>query len=326
MPTNYMYVYSPSDFVSGLPAEATGGSAAGPITLTLVADATPTRIEVTENDLIFDELDTGQTLTTAVTIDGNNYAAGAAIVSAYDALNTTSGHKITSFHIGKVGTATGAVQGIVSTVALVAGQTYTFNSTRTSNTENNPYSGYVACFASGSLIETDCGPERIEDLTPGRLIRTLDNGFQPLIWHGQRTVAAIGNFAPVRIKSGRLGLTQDLLVSPQHRMLLTGAKVELLIGQDEAFVSALQLCAGDFAHQQPGGSVTYHHLLFDRHQVIFANGAASESLLPCDLALGGMGHEARAEVLALFPKLKTLAGVQAARVCLRSHEALLLAA
>lgn len=113
----YLYAYSPSDFVEGLPAES-GAQAAGTpgVTLTLKADTAPAVIELNGNDLVFDEVDSPQSLAQTVNID--SVAAGTTINSAYDLINSGTGHKATSFHFGGDGYQQGPVDGIASTVAL----------------------------------------------------------------------------------------------------------------------------------------------------------------------------------------------------------------
>jgi hypothetical protein len=70
--------------------------------------------------------------------------------------------------------------------------------------------------------------------------------------------------------------------------------------------------------------VTYHHVMFDRHEVILADGAWSESFQPGDRSLGCVGAPVRDEILRLFPDLATPEGLRAygaARPTLRAHEA-----
>lgn len=177
----FLFVYSPSDFVEGIPNEA-GAQAAGspPFTLTLRADAEPTLIEITDDDTIFNEIDATQALAVDVTIDGNTFLAGTTINAAYDLINSTSGLQVTSFHFGGDGFQQGAVDGLVSSVELVPGTAYTFDQERTSFNQTNPYTGFVACFAADSAIDTKDGPVPVQDLRIGDLLRTADNGFQPV--------------------------------------------------------------------------------------------------------------------------------------------------
>lgn len=221
----FVYIYSPSDFVTAPPIE--GGSAAdgtAPFTLVLAAGAVPTIVEITDDDAVFDEVDATQSLTNSINLDGTTYAAGTTINTAYDLLNSATGHKITSFHFGGDGYQQGAVQGVVSTVELVAGTSYTFDSTRTSHTQNNQYTDYFACFAKGSMIDTAHGPVTIEDLSVGDMIVTLDHGLQPIRWIEGRKVRAVGNMAPVVFAKGAIGNTEELRVSPEHRMLIEDAR------------------------------------------------------------------------------------------------------
>lgn len=323
----YLYVYSPSDFVGGIPAESGAQAAGSPtFTLTLVPGAQPTVIEVTDNDAVFDEIDGSQVVTTTVTIDGVTIPAGTSINTAYDLINTANGHKVTSFHFGGDGYQQGAVDGLVSTVALQPGQSYSFNTERTSHQQNNQYDDYVACFTPGTRITTPDGPRVIDTLCTGDLVQTLDNGAQPILWIGKTEVAAEGRFAPIRVAPGVLGNRRTLLLSPEHRVLLRGAQVQLLFGDEEALVAVKSLVNGCDITREEGGRITYLHLLLPRHEIVFAEGAMTESLLPCETAFRGAAEHAKdfAEARLLFDEETD--AIRAARRCLRSYEGLLLRA
>ncbi|MBO9444939.1 Hint domain-containing protein [Ruegeria sp. R14_0] len=193
--------------------------------------------------------------------------------------------------------------------ALEAGpiQSITFNSV-----QGNSFSGLTAdretwdlvtCFTTGTLIETAKGPIAVQDLRAGDRIRTLDRGMQTLRWVGQRTVRATGAFAPVLIKKGALGNDRDLLVSQQHRMLISDWRVELHTGHPEALAPARQLVNGHDIVMQSGGLVTYYHLMFDQHELIWAEGCLSESFHPGIQAWNSFEDATRQEILALFPEL-----------------------
>lgn len=140
----------------------------------------------------------------------------------------------------------------------------------------------VACvsFAKGTRITLATGEQRpIEDLVEGDMILTRDAGAQPLRWLGQATVRAEGDFAPVRIKAGTLSNLHDLLVSPDHRILVYQREDRLGTGQAEALVKVRHLINGTSVTQDFGGFIEYYQLLFDDHQIIYAEGVASESLL-----------------------------------------------
>ncbi|ABV91983.1 hypothetical protein Dshi_0234 [Dinoroseobacter shibae DFL 12 = DSM 16493] len=182
------------------------------------------------------------------------------------------------------------------------------------------------CFTPGTRIDTPDGPRPVEHLRPGDLVLTRDAGAQPLVWTGARRVPAAGVLAPVAIPVGVHGATAPLLVSPQHRILVTGWQAELLTGAAEVLVAALHLVDGDRVVRRPGGMVTYVHILFDRHQIVRANGAWSESFHPGAQGLDTMAQASRDELLALFPELAAdpAAYGPSARPTLRAHEARLL--
>ncbi len=183
-----------------------------------------------------------------------------------------------------------------------------------------------ACFVTGTRIATPDGLRRIEDFTEGDQVLTRDHGPQPILWIGRRTSAADSDHAPIRICKGALGNHADLLVSPQHRMLIDGWRAELYFGQDEVLVAAKHLVAGnDRIHVQKMPTVDYMHLLLDGHQLIWAEGTACESFDPGgDLALNDPGI--RHEITALHPGLiDPAAGPgRTARRVLKASEAQLL--
>ena len=160
------------------------------------------------------------------------------------------------------------------------------------------------CFAAGTLIQTATGPRPVEDLQEGDVILTLDHGPQPVRWIGRRTVCARHEWAPIRFMAGTVGNDRPLLVSPQHRMLVQGWQAELYFGQTEILVAAKHLVNGDTIHRLPMDQVTYVHLLFDQHHLIFAEGAVSESLLPGDEMLRS-NPAMQCEILHLFPELQS---------------------
>lgn len=166
------------------------------------------------------------------------------------------------------------------------------------------------CFADGTLIETSDGHVAVEDLQPGMMVRTVDRGFKPLRLALTRQVGSAPlmrnrNLRPVVITAGALGHglpTRDLRVSRQHRMLCASPICERMFGAREVLVPAIRLTdlPGVFVEDDLR-PVTYFHLVFDRHEVIFAEGTAAESLFIGPQALEAMTPEAREELLTLFP-------------------------
>lgn len=167
----------------------------------------------------------------------------------------------------------------------------------------------------------------VEDLAIGDLVDTRDHGAQPIRWIGSRRVPALGALAPVVIKAGAMGNDRDLTVSPQHRMLVTGWRAELLFGENEVLVAAKHLVNGDTIYVADGGEIEYFHILFDTHELVMANGAWSESFHPGEIGLGAMDSAARHEIYTLFPELQTDTDAfgSAARTTIKAHEARVLA-
>ena len=170
----------------------------------------------------------------------------------------------------------------------------------------------IPCFTAGTLIATPSGETPIESLRPGDLVLTRDNGPQPLRWMAMRRIgpqelAARADLRPVRIAPGAFGNARPLLVSPQHGIVV-GLHAQ---GGGEGFARAIQLArmrGGRIRVAAGVRSVTYLHLAFDRHEVVFANGLATESFHPGPRAMAALSTEVRAEFLGLFPDLSAYGG------------------
>ncbi len=187
----------------------------------------------------------------------------------------------------------------------------------------------IPCFTPGSLILTDKGEVKVENLVEGDRVMTRDNGFQTIRWVGQRhlsrgDLAAQPKLNPVRIKAGALGGAlplRDMMVSPQHRMLMTGPRAEMFFGSREVLVAATHLVGESGIERVYPREVTYIHILCDQHEVIRADGAWTESFQPGDMTLSGMDQAQRDELLTLFPALAEAHTLYpAARMTLKAHE------
>ena len=150
----------------------------------------------------------------------------------------------------------------------------------------------------------------------------MDHGLQEIRWIGSRTVPGTGDFAPICISEGALGNTRKMRVSPNHRMLISDYRVELLFGQEQVLIAAKELVNGDTIYRDPKESVRYMHLLFDQNEMIFAEDIPSESFLPSTQSLSGQDAQSQQEILELFPELEHNSfAFQTARPALRSFEA-----
>lgn len=166
---------------------------------------------------------------------------------------------------------------------------------------------FITCFAAGTLIATKQGLVDIAQLAVGDKVCTMDRGFQPIRWIGARRVRATGRYTPIIIAAGALGQglpTRELRLSPQHRILVRSKIAQRMFGTSEVLLAAKKMLG------IPGVSVatdqkyvTYWHFLFDQHEIVFSEGAATESFFVGPMALDGLESEARSEILALFPEL-----------------------
>ncbi len=162
----------------------------------------------------------------------------------------------------------------------------------------------VWCFTRGTMIATDKGEVAIEDLTVGDMVRTADNGFRPLCWIGSIKVKATGSKAPILFRKGAIGNTQDLLVSPAHRVMLQDWQSEILFGNSELLAAAQTLVNDNTIIRHECEEVEYFHILFNQHEIVFSNGAPTESFHPGDADVGTMAQESREEIYRLFPALE----------------------
>ncbi|MDB6182957.1 Hint domain-containing protein [Paracoccus fistulariae] len=170
----------------------------------------------------------------------------------------------------------------------------------------------VVCFTRGTRIRTIDGDVPVEELFVGQSIQTSDSGFQSLRWIGSNRVSASTlranpHLRPIRIRAGSLGRNmpdQDLLLSPQHRVLVSAPPVERMFGQREVLVAAKHLTDLDgveIATDVP--EVEYWHFLMNDHQIVFSNHARTETLFTGAEAMKTISAEARREIFQIFPQL-----------------------
>ena len=156
----------------------------------------------------------------------------------------------------------------------------------------------IICFAGGTIIETDLGPTPVEALTVGSRVRTLDHGLQQIRWIGRRDLSHDDlslnpDLRPIRISAGALGDGRpwtDLVVSPQHRVHISDWRAQLYFGEAEILVPAKALIDHQTILPADISQVTYWHILFDRHELVWSNGILSESLHPGEMAATAIGQ------------------------------------
>lgn len=193
----------------------------------------------------------------------------------------------------------------------------------------------IPCFTPGTLIATPQGERKVEDLKVGDRVITRDNGIQEIRWYGQRhlshdDLAQDAKLNPILIRMGALGNglpERDMLLSPNHRVLVANDKTALYFEDREVLIAAKHLIGLEGIDVVESSEVTYIHFMFDQHEVVLSDGAWTESFQPGDQTLRGLDRAQRAEIFAIFPELKFEAGQRSfvsARRSLKKHEARLL--
>ena len=175
-----------------------------------------------------------------------------------------------------------------------------------SNNGDSEYATFVPCFSSDTAIMTPAGERMAGDLKVGDVVVTKDHGHQTVRFIARRSLKfppAPDRLKPILFSAGSLGNglpVRDLVVSPQHRMLLPdhdGAEV-LCLAKGLTRLPGVRVKAGC-------RRVEYVHLLFDRHEIVFAEGAPTESFRPGPVAISSMEEKVQNELFEIFPDLRT---------------------
>ncbi len=170
----------------------------------------------------------------------------------------------------------------------------------------------LAAYVAGTLIDTPDGPRPVESLASGDVVTTLANGSRPLRWVGRGRIPVVELLAypglcPVEFAPGAIGNDRALLVSPQQRMLIDDWRAAVYFGEDRVLVAAQALVDDQAARVVfPVEGLEYVVLLCDRHEVLLAEGALSESFHPGETGLSALPPEARAEIAALIPEAELI--------------------
>ena len=169
---------------------------------------------------------------------------------------------------------------------------------------------YNYCFVGGTLIATPDGECLVENLQIGDRIKTADGRDVPVKWVGRQIVrtpaflTADENRAPVCIQAGALGNHSDLYVSADHGMVVDGLVINasaLVNGDTIRFVAASEMPA----------EFTYYHIETEAHDVILANGAASETFID---VTGRAAFDNHQEYLSLYGVERIIPEMPALRI------------
>ena len=269
--------------------------------LTLTLEDTSANTDVFDDDAASDHVITdGQ----GIVSDGANVESESLhIVRALDTDGNPTGPEIT-ITVFSQGGVTQDIWGMASDLPLQPGTRYV--KTGGSNAGDSAYDSFVPCFAAGTMILTPSGERRVETIGIGDLVVTKDRGARPVRFVARRALRfpqAPEHLKPVLIAAGSLDGTRprrDLCISPQHRMALQSddGREVLCLAKGLTRLPGVRIKAGC-------RRVDYVHLLFDRHEIIFAEGTATESFRPGPVAVGSMEAGIRRELFEIFPELRS---------------------
>ncbi|WP_424940001.1 Hint domain-containing protein [Aliiroseovarius sp. S253] len=247
-------------------------------------------------------------------LDGSTtYASGDIYLEENYTLSKPGGGSIEVYRVE----VNGVLVGYITSEPLESGVTYTYSTSNVTpfnapNTTDPNALTDVPCFVRGTLIDTADGQVAVENLQVGDYVKTVENGLQRINWIGTshfsaEQIKASPKLYPIRIRQHALGQglpTRDLLVSRQHRMMVTSKIVQRIFNTDCVLVGACKLV------DIPGidvdrtiNEVEYHHILLEGHDVIFAEGAPTESFFTGKQALEAIGPDARQALAKALIKL-----------------------
>lgn len=194
----------------------------------------------------------------------------------------------------------------------------------------------IICFVPGTRIATPDGPTMVQDLVEGDRVSTKDNGDQKIRWIGRRHITgarlyAMPHLRPIRLRANILGQGEpddDLIVSPDHRILVKGAVAQALFNTPEVLVTARDLVNDTtITVDHSVRELAYIHMMLDQHQVLWANGVESESFHPAGARLDLIDQDQCEHLFDRFPDVRSDPSVygEFARRNLSASEAAILA-
>ena len=184
----------------------------------------------------------------------------------------------------------------------------------------------IPCFTPGTKIATPKGEVPAEQLKAGDRVLTRGKGIQYITWAGRKVLnlddlKVTPNLLPVMIRKGALGNDlpeRDMMVSPNHRVLLVSEKAKLYFGESEVLISAKHMAKMEGIEVMKAPQATYIHFMCQQHEVVLSNGAWTESFQPSDYSLKGVDADLRDELFLLFPELATKEGLRSYRAARRT--------
>jgi len=289
-----VFAYRATDFGQGFATDPVAAAqGASGLAVTVARDAAPVEIALA-----------GPVLAEPVRLGEDSFAAGDAAPPIWTLVDAAKGVRLTAHRLSAAATGGPACVAIVSALPLKPGQVYQLTP------PTSPEAGFIGGVASGTRILTDAGKQPVDAIRTGDAVWTEANGFQRVLWHGVQTLPARGPTAPLRLRRGVLGLSDDLLLAPG-----TGVRVETDSGP--VLISGAAFERAGLAVREAGLTITWHQLLLPGHAVMFAHGLPVESLWAPGLLQAGRPADWPAEYelppAPVHPRLSDAAGAAVLR-------------
>ncbi len=272
----------------------------------------------------------GASMSDAQIFDGIAYGEGLRITAEY-ILTVTDGrtpYRLVGFNIQDAAAddQPGLVEGLVALddglgfppaeVALKV-----IGASHSSDLEDDKGGGLILppSLVEGAEVLTLDGALPVQELQIGDMVITRDAGAQALRWISRVEVssaqmAATPGFRPVRFATNSMGPgrpSRDTMLPPSHRVLIRNARAAVLFGEREVLAAAQHLINdATILPAKDLGGIVYFHLLFDDHQIVYADGLEVESLPPGRDVLMMIPEAEKADLIARMPELPSKARSQ----------------
>jgi len=275
-------------------------------------------IVIDDNEGFFADNDGSQRLQSETTLNGVTYAANTRVEAEYKFTATYDGltYEGLGFNVRDSNPSYATIEGVAwfgpngvppANVPLLIDGASEGNAGGAVNETNLA----VPCFTPGTMLDAPDGPVPVETVATGDWLLTRDEGPQQVLWRGCLQLSALDlhiapQLRPVLIRKGSLGPnrpSRDMVVSPQHRVLLDDWRAEYFYGESELLVPAKHLINDRTIRRiTPENGISYIHILFEQHQIVFSDGLPSESYHPAPNNLGAFSQDTQEEFYALFPE------------------------
>jgi len=138
--------------------------------------------------------------------------------------------------------------------------------------------------AAGTRVETPDGPTPVETLRTGMRVTDATGAAAVLRWVEARPHLSLGRFAPIRLRAPYFGLSEDICVTAETRVLRRGPAVEYVCGTESVLVEARDLTCSKAARPDRTEAVQQmYHLMLDDHACVMVDRCPLETALLADV-------------------------------------------